>query len=224
MPLNKETKTFWEFLSPTLADGFSLESDKQVPLSLQDSSQYSSWSQLCSCFGWSPLVLQLPSPPVLVPIFWWLYQAHHNYNWYHCYFHAFQFPSKVQVLIPLDFLSVDHRDKQSRFEYQNLTGVFVRLNLKDIIIFYHYHYYHYYYLYFLYVHMNICIIQVYRLKKSIWWRHNYMLLTFYLPMGCKHCNNDGKEYVDVWWGTMLKNKPHLVTFNELYIVYIYIYI
>ena len=38
---------FWEFFTPALIDGFSLESEwKQVSLSLQDSSQYSGRSQL----------------------------------------------------------------------------------------------------------------------------------------------------------------------------------
>ena len=28
-------------------------------------------------FGWSPLILLFPSPPVSSPILWWLYQEHH---------------------------------------------------------------------------------------------------------------------------------------------------
>ena len=35
------------------------------------------WSiSISMYFGWSPLVLLFPSPPVLVPIFSWLYQEH----------------------------------------------------------------------------------------------------------------------------------------------------
>ena len=39
-----------EFFTPALADGFPLESKwQQISLSLQDSSQYSGWSQQCCC-------------------------------------------------------------------------------------------------------------------------------------------------------------------------------
>ena len=44
---------------------------QQASSSLQDSSQYSGRFQ----FGWSPLVLLLPSPPVPVPILWWPHRA-----------------------------------------------------------------------------------------------------------------------------------------------------
>ena len=39
--------TPWEFFTSALADGLSLEFERQVPSSLQDSSQYSGWSQQC---------------------------------------------------------------------------------------------------------------------------------------------------------------------------------
>ena len=40
---------------------------------------------------------------------------------------------------------------------------------------------------------------------------------FFLPMGSKHCNTDGRN---VWTArdTMLKNKPHLVTFYKSILV------
>ena len=53
---------FWEFFTPALADGFLLEFEWQSFES----------PELCSVlmrpFGWSPLVLLFPSPPVPLPI------------------------------------------------------------------------------------------------------------------------------------------------------------
>ena len=70
---------FWEFFTPALANGFSLESEwQQVSTSLQDFYQYSSWSQCCNLDGFhtfskssspctNPLVT-VPSAPVLTGI------------------------------------------------------------------------------------------------------------------------------------------------------------
>ena len=42
---------FWEFFTPALGDGFSLEFEwQQVSSSVQDSSQYPGWSQQCYSF------------------------------------------------------------------------------------------------------------------------------------------------------------------------------
>ena len=50
-----------------------------------------------------------------------------------------------------------------------------------------------------------------------------LLMTFFMPMRSKHCITDGTS---VWTArrTILKNKPHLVTFHESMLVSIYIYI
>ena len=67
-------------------------------------------------FGWSPLVRQLPSPPVSLVYFIYC-SKRTNYNWFNCHLHVpqfFQFPSKVEVLIFLftfiQFYSVVSRD------------------------------------------------------------------------------------------------------------------
>ena len=79
---------FWEFLTPALADGFTLESKgQQVSSSLQDSSWYSGRSQQsCILDGlhWLSYFQVLKS----------LYQSfgdcteHTNYNWHHRHFHS----------------------------------------------------------------------------------------------------------------------------------------
>ena len=65
-------------------------------------------------FGWSPL-RQFPSPLVPLSILF----KRTNYNWYNCHLHVpqfFQFPSKVEELIPLftffQFYSVVSRDSK----------------------------------------------------------------------------------------------------------------
>ena len=89
---------------PAFADGFLQEFEwQQVSSSLQNSSQYSGRSQQCC-----PLDSLHPSHYFQVSQS--LYQSFGdctkstNYNWYNRHFHApqfFQFPCKVDVLIPL---------------------------------------------------------------------------------------------------------------------------
>ena len=53
-------------------------------------------------------------------------------------------------------------------------------------------------------------------EKFNWWHHIYCWWLFW-PMGSKHCNCDGR----ILWtarGMLLKNKPHLFTFNEMILV------
>ena len=58
--------TPWEIFASVLADGFSLGFEwQQVSSSLQDSSQIFWPFSIMLSFFWSPLVLQLPSHPVL---------------------------------------------------------------------------------------------------------------------------------------------------------------
>ena len=93
--------TPWEFFTSELVDNFSLKLEwQQVSSSFQDSSQYS--QQCCS--------LDSFHPPQHFQVFQSLYQSFGdctkstNYNRYTCHFHiprSFQFPCKVEVLIPL---------------------------------------------------------------------------------------------------------------------------
>ena len=85
-----------EFFTSVLADSLSLDFEwQQVSLSLRDSSQYSGRSQPCgSLDGLCCYFLLFPSD----------YTKRTNYNWYNRQFHVpqfFQFPSKIDVLIPL---------------------------------------------------------------------------------------------------------------------------
>ena len=92
------------FFTPVSTDGFSLEFEWwQVSSSLLDSSQYSGWSQQCCC-------LDSLHPSHYFQVLQSLYQSfgdctkNTNYNWYNSHFHVpqfFQFPIKVEVLIPL---------------------------------------------------------------------------------------------------------------------------
>ena len=89
----------WDFFTPTLADGVSLEFEWQQVSSFQDPSPSPGRSQQ----WWCPLVLFLPSPPVPVPILLWLYQAHQS-QLVSSHWHIpqlLQFSSKVKVLISL---------------------------------------------------------------------------------------------------------------------------
>ena len=117
--INLSSSSSWKFFTSALANGFPMKLDwQQVSSSLQDSSQYSDRSQQCFC-------LDSLHPSRYFKVLHFLYQSFGddtkstNYNWYKRYFHVpqlCQFPSKVQVLIPLftffQFYSVVCRDSK----------------------------------------------------------------------------------------------------------------
>ena len=110
----------FEFFTPALADGFSLEFEwQQVSSSLQDSSQYPSRSQQCCS-------LDALHSSSYFQVLKSLYESFDdctkstNYNWYKRHFHVpqfFQFSSKVQVFIFLSFLFCSQLGQQSRQVY-----------------------------------------------------------------------------------------------------------
>ena len=109
----------FEFSTPALADGFSLEFEwQQVSSSLQDLSQYSGRSQYCRSFDG---LLSSCNFQVLQSLHQFLVDCtmRTDYNWYNRHFYVpqfFQFPSKVHVLIFLftffQFYSVVSRDSK----------------------------------------------------------------------------------------------------------------
>ena len=68
----------WEFSTPTLADGFSLEFDSKTARLLASLELFSVfWPILIMLsFRWSPLVHLFPILPVPIPILKWLYRTH----------------------------------------------------------------------------------------------------------------------------------------------------
>ena len=94
-------------------------------------------------FGWYPLVLLFPNPPVPLSFLSWQYQEHQL--WYHYHFHVprfLQFSSKVDLLMSFfRFLSVflfGQPRKQSpqysmfSFSIWLLQGLIARLRLGDL--------------------------------------------------------------------------------------------
>ena len=113
--------TPWEFFTSAVADGLPLEFEwLQVSSSLQDSSHYSGRSQHCCS-------LDSFHSSRYFQVLQRLYQSFGdcskitNYNWYKRHFRVqqfFQFPSKVEVVIPLFkfflFYPVVHRNSKVR--------------------------------------------------------------------------------------------------------------
>ena len=119
-----------------LADNFSLEFEwQQVSSSLQDSSQYSGRSQYCCS-------LNSLHPSRYFQVLQSLYQSFSNCtkstNWYNRQFHVpqyFQFPCKVEVLIPLftffQFHSVVRRDSKAHNSASSLLLLLLLLIIRS---------------------------------------------------------------------------------------------
>ena len=90
---------FWEFFSPALADGFSLEFEwHQVSSSHQDTSQYSDRSEHCCSLYFLYFSSYIQVLQFTYPSFGDRTKSI-NYNWYNVPQITFQFPSKIQILL-----------------------------------------------------------------------------------------------------------------------------
>ena len=121
--------TPWEFLTPTLTDGLSLDFDLQPDSSIRDSFQYSDRSQQCCCLNFLPLSSFFQVSKSFYRTFG-DYTKSTTYNWYNCYFHAakiFLFPSEAYLLILLfafiKFYSVVSQDSKVHNQSSSLYFV-----------------------------------------------------------------------------------------------------